>query len=159
VFLYSVTHLPIKDINKHFIFNLGDTNNVNFSLHNLLNYNPTNKFFCKSRVLFCTNEIIFDITFKFMAGLDMWLIFDCFYAPRKKWRLFNHFDMMYGQDSPITFNIKQFYIDFLFSFIPFLFFTIFLFFFFYFFFSFQILILVSWDFVFLFCYILIIWKV
>jgi hypothetical protein len=33
-FLHSVICFPIKDNNKHFIFNLGNTNNVMFSLTN-----------------------------------------------------------------------------------------------------------------------------
>jgi hypothetical protein len=94
-FLHSVTHLPIKDTNKHFIFNLGDTNDVMFSLNDFLDFNPINNYF-KSRVLSCTNGTIQDIIFKFRTGLNMRLIFDCFYTPRKKSRLFNHLDLMCG---------------------------------------------------------------
>jgi hypothetical protein len=70
VFLHSVTCLSIKDINKHFIFNLGDNNDVMFNLNNFLDFNPINKYF-KSRVLSCTNGTIQDITFKFRTGPNM----------------------------------------------------------------------------------------
>jgi hypothetical protein len=43
------------------------------------------------------NGTILDITFKFMIGFNMWLIFDYFYASRKKRRLFNHFNLMFKQ--------------------------------------------------------------
>jgi hypothetical protein len=38
VFLHSVTCLSIKDLNKQFIFNLSDTNNVMFNLNNFLDF-------------------------------------------------------------------------------------------------------------------------
>jgi hypothetical protein len=38
-FLHSVTCFPIKAINKHFIFNFGDTNDVMFSLIEFLDFN------------------------------------------------------------------------------------------------------------------------
>jgi hypothetical protein len=82
-FLHSVTHLPIKDNNKHFIFNLGDINDVIFSLNGFLDFNPINNYF-KSRVFSCTNGTIQDITFKFRTRSNMQLIFGYFYAPRKK---------------------------------------------------------------------------
>jgi hypothetical protein len=81
-FLHSITCLPIKDINKQFIFNLGDTNNVMFSLNDFLDFNPINNYF-KSCIFSCMNGTIQDITFKFMVRLNMWHIFDCFYAPKK----------------------------------------------------------------------------
>jgi hypothetical protein len=84
VFLYSVICLPIKDNNKHFIFNLDDTKNVMFSLNDFLDFDPINTYYYKSRVFSCMNGMILDITFKFMAGFNMRLIFDCFYTPRKK---------------------------------------------------------------------------
>jgi hypothetical protein len=127
-FLHSVTHLPIKDTNKHFIFNLGDTNDVMFSLNDFLDFNPINNYF-KSRILSCTNGTIQDITFKFRTGLNMRLIFDCFYTPRKKRRLFNYLDFMCEPNLLRTFNI-EFYIDFNFLFL-------FLFFLLQFFFSFS----------------------
>jgi hypothetical protein len=66
-FLHSVTSLPIKDNNKYFIFNLGDTNNVMFSLTDFLNFDLIKSYY-KSRVLSCTNGTIHDITFKFRTG-------------------------------------------------------------------------------------------
>jgi hypothetical protein len=88
-FLHSVTCLPLKNINKHFIFNLGDTTDAMFSLIDFLDFNPINNHH-KSRVFFCTNGTIQDIIFKFRTRTNMRLIFDSFYAPRKKRRLFNH---------------------------------------------------------------------
>jgi hypothetical protein len=82
-FLHSVTCLPFMEINKHFIFNLGDTTDVMFSLIDFLDFNPINNHY-KSRVLSCTNGTIQDITFKFRTEPNMRLIFDSFYAPRKK---------------------------------------------------------------------------
>jgi hypothetical protein len=83
VFLHSITHLPIKDTNKHLIFNLGDTNDVMFSLTDFLDFDPIKSYY-KSRVLSCTNGKIQDITFKFIVELNMRLIFGYFYASRKK---------------------------------------------------------------------------
>jgi hypothetical protein len=83
-FLHNVICLPIKDNNKHFIFNLGNTNDVIFSLNDFLDFDPIKIYYCKSRVLSCVNGTILEITFKFMVGLNMQLIFDCFYASRKK---------------------------------------------------------------------------
>jgi hypothetical protein len=70
-FLHSVMYLPIKDTNKQFIFNLGDTNDVMFSLTEFLEFDPIKNYLYKSRVLSCINRIIMDITFKFMAGHNM----------------------------------------------------------------------------------------
>jgi hypothetical protein len=134
-FLHSVTCLPIKDLNKQFIFNLDNTNDIMFSLNEFLDFDLINDYYFKSHVFFYTNGIILDITFKFIAGLNMRLIFNCFYASKKKQRLSNHIDLICGQDLPITFNIEQLYKDFLFTF--FFFFRIFFFFFFYFFFFFK----------------------
>jgi hypothetical protein len=83
-FLHSVIRLPIKDTNKHFIFNLSDTNDVMFSITDFLDFNPIINYFYKPRVLSYANGMILDITFKFIIGHSMRLIFDCFYAPRKK---------------------------------------------------------------------------
>jgi hypothetical protein len=69
-FLHSVTHFPIKDTNKHFIFKLGDTNDVMFSLNDFLDFNPINNYF-KSHVLSYTNGAIQDITFKFRTRPNM----------------------------------------------------------------------------------------
>jgi hypothetical protein len=96
-FLHSVTCLPIKDTNKHLIFNLSDTNDVIFSLNNFLDFNPINNYF-KSCVFSYLNGTIQDIIFKFRTGPNMRLIFDCFYPPRKKHRLFNHLDLICGQN-------------------------------------------------------------
>jgi hypothetical protein len=156
-FLHSITYLPIKDNNKHFIFNLGDTKNVMFSLNNFLDFDLINTYYYRLCVFSCVNRTILDITFKFIVGLNMRLIFDYFYASRKKQQLFNHFDLIYGQGLLVTFNIERFYIDFFFLF--FFFFIIFFFFSFYFFFSFKIFVLISWNLVFIFCYISIIWEV
>jgi hypothetical protein len=154
-FLHSVICLPLKETNKHFIFNLGDTTNVMFSLTDFLDFNPINNHH-KSRVFSCTNGTIQDITFKFMARYNIQLIFDCFYAPRKKRRLIKHLIPMCEQSLRGIYNI-EFYIDFLFSFS---FLQIFSFFFF---FSFKIFcdkfIIISWNFVTLFCYVLLIWEI
>jgi hypothetical protein len=53
VFLHSITCLPIKDINKQFIFNLDDTNDIMFSLNNFLDFNLINTYYFKSHVFFC----------------------------------------------------------------------------------------------------------
>jgi hypothetical protein len=140
-FLHSATHLPIKALNKHFIFTLGDTNDVIFSLNEILDFDPI--IFFKSRVLSCTNRKISYITFKFIAGLNMQLIFNCFYASKKKQRLLNHFDMMCGQDLLFIYNIETIYIDFIFPFILFSLFTIFFFFSFYFLFCYYRIVFIS----------------
>jgi hypothetical protein len=57
-FLHSVTCLSIKDTNKHFIFNLGDTNDVMFSLTDFLDFDLIKNYFYKSCVLFCINRSI-----------------------------------------------------------------------------------------------------
>jgi hypothetical protein len=146
VFLHSVICFPIKDQNKHFNFNLGDTTDVMFSLIDFLDFNPINNHY-KSRVLSCTNRTIQDITFKFRTGPNMRLIFDSFYAPRKKCRLFNHWNsIMCGQYLFQIFHI-EFYIDFLFSFTFFCFFPFSLF---------QNFVYISWKFVTLFCYVFLI---
>jgi hypothetical protein len=95
-FLHSVTSLPIKDTNKHFTFSLGDTHDVKFSLTSFLDFDPNKNYYYKSRVFSCANGTILDITFKFLAGHNMRLIFDCFYTPRKKQRLFKFSDLMCG---------------------------------------------------------------
>jgi hypothetical protein len=77
-FLYSVTCSFNKKINKHFNNKLDNTNNVKFSLNSLLDFDLI-KNHNKLCICFCTN-----ITFKFMVGLNIQLIFDYFYAPRKK---------------------------------------------------------------------------
>jgi hypothetical protein len=118
-FLRSVTCIPIKDINKHFIFDLGDTNDVMFSLNSFLDLNPINNHH-KSRVLSCMNGIIHDITFKFKTGLNMRLIFDSFYAPRKKRQLFNRLDVICDLNLLQTFIIEV-YIGFVLLFLCFIF--------------------------------------
>jgi hypothetical protein len=150
-FLRSVTCLPLKEINKHFIFNLDDITDVMFSLIDILDFNPINNHH-KSRVFSCTNGTIQDITFKFRTRTNMRLIFDSFYAPRKKRRLFNHWNsMMCGQYLFRTFNIK-YYIDFLFfsfSFILLDFLSV----------SFKTFDKISWNFVTLYWYALLIWEI
>jgi hypothetical protein len=149
-FLHSVMRLPIKDNNKQFIFNTVDTNDVKFSLNKFLDFNPINNYF-KLYVSSCMNRTILIITFKFIARLNRRFIYICYYTPRKKQWLFNHFVVMCRQGLLTSFNIKTFYIDFLF---------LFLFFFLFFFFRlFKLLDNISWNFVLFFCYISIIWKV
>jgi hypothetical protein len=84
MFLHNVTCLSIKDTNKHFIFNLGDTNDVMFSLNNFLDFDLNNIYYRKLRVISCMDGTILDITFKFMTRPNMRLIYSSFYAPRKK---------------------------------------------------------------------------
>jgi hypothetical protein len=137
-FLHNVTNFPIKDINKQFIFNLDDTYDVKFSLTGFLDFNPITNYFYKSRVFSCVNGMILDITFKFLAGHNMRLTFDYFYAPRKKkHRPFNLSYLMWELNLHDIHNI-EYYIDFLFSFF---FFTILFFSFFYFFLAILILFL------------------
>jgi hypothetical protein len=69
-FLHIVIYPLNKEINKHFNINLGDTNDVKFNLNSLLDFNSI-KNHIKLRVLFSANRTILDITFKFMAGLNM----------------------------------------------------------------------------------------
>jgi hypothetical protein len=144
----------LKETNKQFIFNLGDTNDVMFSSISFLDFNPINNHH-KSRVLSCTNEIIQNITFKFRTGPNMRLIFDSFYAPRKKRRLSDYLELMCGQNLRRTFNIEHFIDLFSFSF----FFIKFSFFFFFFYYFLKIFTFISWNFVALWCYILLIWKI
>jgi hypothetical protein len=70
-FLHSIICLLIKDKNKHSNFNLGDTNDVIFSLNEILDFDPINNYYFKSHVYSCMNGTIRDITFKFMAGLNI----------------------------------------------------------------------------------------
>jgi hypothetical protein len=60
-FLHSVTCLPIKNTNKQFNFNLGDTNDVMFSLTEFLEFNLIKNYLYKSRVPSCVNGTIMDI--------------------------------------------------------------------------------------------------
>jgi hypothetical protein len=41
MFLHSVTCLPIKDNNKQFALNLGNTNDIMFSLNDFLDFNQS----------------------------------------------------------------------------------------------------------------------
>jgi hypothetical protein len=82
-FLHSVTCLPDMEINKHYNKFLNDTTGVKFSLYKYLNFNPTINYF-KLCVFPNKNRTISDITFKFIAGSNMQLIYNCFYASRKK---------------------------------------------------------------------------
>jgi hypothetical protein len=97
-FLHSVTCFSNKDANKHFIFSLGDTNDIMFSLNDFLDFDPINIYYYKSRVLSCMDGTILNITFKFMARHNMQLIFDCFYALRKKRQLFSYLELICGQN-------------------------------------------------------------
>jgi hypothetical protein len=76
-FLHNVIYSFNKKINKHFN-NFGNTNIINISFNNLLDFDPIKNHF-KSHVFFYTNRIILDITFKFIAEFNMQLIYDCFY--------------------------------------------------------------------------------
>jgi hypothetical protein len=82
-FLYSIICFTNKEINKHLYNQLGNTNDIMFSLTNFLDFDPITIFFM-SHIYPCINEIILNITFKFTAEFNMKLIFNCFYAPRKK---------------------------------------------------------------------------
>jgi hypothetical protein len=57
-FLHSIICLPIKDLNKYFIFILGNTNNVIFSLNNFLKFDSINSYYLKSRVFSRMNGMI-----------------------------------------------------------------------------------------------------
>jgi hypothetical protein len=83
VFLHSITYFSNKEINKHFVTTLGNTNDVKFSLNNFLDFDPI-KIYFKSHVLSYLNGKILNITFKFTVGLNIQLIFSYFYASRKK---------------------------------------------------------------------------
>jgi hypothetical protein len=144
-FLHSVICLPLKEINKHSIFNLGDTTDVMFSLIDVLDFNPINNHH-KSRAFSCTNGTIQDITFKFRTRINMRLIFDSFYAPRKKRRLFNRLALMCDLNLLQLFNL-EFYIDF----ISLFFFLIFAYFFSFFFSSKFCLHFLEFCYFFLFC--------
>jgi hypothetical protein len=150
-FLHNVTCLPIKEIINNSSFQLGDTNDVIFSLNEFLDFNPIN-LYSKSRVLSRTNGTIQDITFKFRTRLNTRLIYICYYTSRKKRRLFNHLALMCNPNLLRTFNI-EFYIDFDFLF----FFLIFSYFFFFSFF--QNFVYISWKFVTLYCYVFLIWEI
>jgi hypothetical protein len=86
-FLHNVICLSDMEINKHYNKFLSDTIDVKFSLYKYLDFNSTSNQF-KSRILLSKNGTISNITFKFIAGYNMQLIYDCFYASRKKRRLF-----------------------------------------------------------------------
>jgi hypothetical protein len=62
---------------------LDDTNDVKFSLNNFLDFDSIINHL-KSRVFSCKNGTILDITFKFFAEPNMQLIYDCFYASKRK---------------------------------------------------------------------------
>jgi hypothetical protein len=134
-----------------FIYCLESFNEIKLSLNDFLDFDSI-KIYFKSRVFPYTNRMILDITFKFMAGFNMQLIFDYFYVSRKKQWLITYLkNMMCRLDMLYTINIETFYIDFLFfysfSFFKFFFFTIFFY------------VLFSWNFVLSFLYITFSWKV
>jgi hypothetical protein len=70
MFLHSIIYLFNREINKHFITTLDNTNNVKFSLNNFLNFDPIKNYF-KSHIFPCMNGTILNITFKFTAELNM----------------------------------------------------------------------------------------
>jgi hypothetical protein len=130
-FLYSVINLSNKKINKHFDATLSDINDVKFNLYNLLDYDPI-KTYNNLHVLYYSNGIISNITFKFNTGINMQLIYSYFYASRKKWWLLKYDNNYILCEPKIPLNIEFFYIEFSF--------TLF-FFFFYFYFSFYFFLL------------------
>jgi hypothetical protein len=133
----------LKETNKQFIFNLGDTTDVMFSLIDFLDFNPINNHY-KSHVQIGLYKIL-----PLNSRQDP--TFDSFYAPRKKRRLFNQWNsIMCGQYSFRTFNIEH-YINFFFLTFSF---KIFGFLFFY--FSFKNFVVFSWNFVIFNCYVLLI---
>jgi hypothetical protein len=67
VFLHSITCLPNKDINKHLVNTLGNTDDVKFSLKIFLNFNLIKNYF-KLHISSSKNRTILNITFKFIAG-------------------------------------------------------------------------------------------
>jgi hypothetical protein len=72
-FLYSITYPSNKEINKYSINSLGDTNNVKISLNNFLDYDSI-KIYFKLHIFPHTNRIILNITFKFIAKLNMQVV-------------------------------------------------------------------------------------
>jgi hypothetical protein len=82
VFLHNVTCFSNKNINKYFNNILDDTNDVSFSLNNFLNFNLI-KNYLKSHIFPYMNETILNITFKFIVGLNMQLIFGYFMHQEK----------------------------------------------------------------------------
>jgi hypothetical protein len=81
-FLHSITCFLNIEINKQFNI-IDDIDDISINLNNLLNYNPI-RIYYQPCVFSYINEIILDITFKFMAGYNMQLIYDYFYMLRKK---------------------------------------------------------------------------
>jgi hypothetical protein len=150
-FLHSITYLPIKNINKHFSGILGNTDDVKFSLNNFLDSDSITNYL-KSYVSSSKNGMILDITFKFIIGSNMWLIYAYLYAPRKKRRLSPYIKLF--MCGPVTFyyNIETFYIDLYF------FFYISFFFFFSFFLNRNFFLLLR-NFVIFCLYVGIYWKI
>jgi hypothetical protein len=70
LFLHNITCSFNKKINKHFNDNLGDINDIKFSLYRLLNFDPNKNSF-KLCVYPRMNETILNTTFKFKIGLNM----------------------------------------------------------------------------------------
>jgi hypothetical protein len=90
----------------------------------------------------------------------MQLIFDCFYASRKKRRLYNYHIALMGRQGLLeTFSIEHFYIDFIFLFFFSLYFLLNFLFSFLFYISLYLLKIISWKFVLFFYYVSIIWEV
>jgi hypothetical protein len=83
VFLHSVIYLSNIDVNKQFDTTLGNTYNAKLSLNNFLDFNLITNHF-KSHISPSKNGTILDITFKFIAGSNMRLIYISFYTSKKK---------------------------------------------------------------------------
>jgi hypothetical protein len=129
-FLYSVICLSNKNINKHSVNNLDDTNDVKFSL----GFWP-NQDIPKLHVFSYMNGMILNITFKFITEINMWLIFRYFYAPRKKRRLIYSIETrMCRLFITLKFDLNRKFIDFIFLHINFIFVFVFVFSFFLYFF-------------------------
>jgi hypothetical protein len=86
IFLYSITYLPIKNINKYLTTTLGNTDDVKFNLYNILDFEPIKNNF-KLYIFPCKNGMIFSITFNFIAEFNMRLIYDYFYALKEKQKI------------------------------------------------------------------------
>jgi hypothetical protein len=62
MFLHSITCLFNKNTNKYYNIKLDDTNDIKFSLNNLLDFDLI-KIFLKLYVSFCTNRTILNISY------------------------------------------------------------------------------------------------
>jgi hypothetical protein len=101
---------------------LGDTNDVKFSLYNILDFDLIKNNF-KSRIFSCKNRMIFSSTFKFIARLNIRFIYDYFYAFKEKQRIIATIIYLICRPQDSLY-IKHFYIEiFLIFFFSFFFFV------------------------------------